>query len=155
MKKFREKMSERAGFTLVELIVVIAILGILTGAAVAGYSGYIKKAQDAADTEMLSAIKTAAVAAVAKDGTPVEIKVTLSDSDTSLKSVTVKLTSGGTDVTLYPAASSKTDAQADFAQYFTETSVKFSGTGADKNAVNTFNGTKWSGFAAPDNTANS
>lgn len=27
MKKFREKVAEKAGFTLVELIVVIAILG--------------------------------------------------------------------------------------------------------------------------------
>ena len=57
MKKFGSK----AGFTLVELIVVIAILGILAGVAVPAYSGYINKAKDASDYSQLDAIKTAAV----------------------------------------------------------------------------------------------
>lgn len=54
-------MKKNAGFTLVELIVVIAILAILAGVAIPVYSGYISKANEAADLTALDAIKTAVV----------------------------------------------------------------------------------------------
>ena len=56
MKKFWKKTE---GFTLVELIVVIAILGILAGVGTVGYSGYIKKANMAADQQLVSGIENA------------------------------------------------------------------------------------------------
>ena len=59
-----------AGFTLVELIVVIAILAILAGAAVPAYNGYIKKANQAADETLLAALNTAYAAACASEGEP-------------------------------------------------------------------------------------
>ena len=54
-------MKKTAGFTLVELIVVIAILAILAGIAIPVYSGYIEKANQASDMQLLDSIKTAAV----------------------------------------------------------------------------------------------
>ncbi len=105
MKNFKSKLAEKAGFTLVELIVVIAILGILAGVAVPSYTGYVKKANDAAVESQLSAIKTAGEAAAASQ-------------NTTLTSIVVN-TNGTIDVDT--ALTDETAVDADFAMFYTTT----------------------------------
>lgn len=64
------RAKNESGFTLVELIVVIAILGILAGVGTVGYSGYIKKANMAADEILLDSLNTAFAAACIEEGVP-------------------------------------------------------------------------------------
>ena len=56
--------STKTGFTLVELVIVIAILGVLAGVAIPVYSNYVAKAHRAADEQLIAAVNTAAAAAV-------------------------------------------------------------------------------------------
>ncbi len=81
MYKFAKKVANHEGFTLVELIVVIAILGILAGIAIPVYSGYINKANQAKDNVLLGAVNSAFVSAVLEnnpDATmPTRISITM------------------------------------------------------------------------------
>ena len=81
IKKWKKKLAEKAGFTLVELIVVIAILGILAGIAVPMYTGYIKRANDAKVLSELSGVLTTAQAANAMTGSVKEVtKITVTNA---------------------------------------------------------------------------
>lgn len=70
-KQVGNKLRCRAGFTLVELIVVIAIIGILAGIGTVGYGGYVKKANEAADQQLLGEVNTAFAAACVENGTEI------------------------------------------------------------------------------------
>ncbi len=52
-------LSRAAGFSLVELMVVVAIIGVLAAIAVPGYEGYIERAEKAEVKAILSGIYTA------------------------------------------------------------------------------------------------
>lgn len=102
--------KKTGGFTLVELIIVIAILAILSSVAVVGYSTYIERANDSAVNTELSNIASAVTLANAKQGSLTDIKVSVSGT-----TVTITVTGAiadedfGTDVIASLGATLKTD----------------------------------------------
>lgn len=67
--------KQKSGFSLMELIIVIAILAILAAIAIPTYSGYIKKANATADLITLDAVMTAAAACYAEEGSVTSLYV--------------------------------------------------------------------------------
>lgn len=68
LKFLREKKKDNKGFTLVELVIVVAILAILVGILAPQYTKYVEKSRKAADVSNLENLVTAFKTA-ASDGT--------------------------------------------------------------------------------------
>ena len=86
IKRFcRLDVHNHEGFTLVELIIVIAILAILSSVAVVGYSSYVKKANMQADKTLVAEIANALMLAYYADPNAGDmvVSVVLSDKGTT------------------------------------------------------------------------
>lgn len=86
MKKTMQKLKDKKGFTLVEVIVVLVILAILAAIAIPALTGYISKAQEKAATSeartVFVAVQTLASDQFVENPTATSIQVDKS-TDTS------------------------------------------------------------------------
>lgn len=121
--------SSKAGFTLVELIIVIAILAILAGVAIPVYSGYIKKANQAADLQLLAAVNTSFAVACTEVGI----------GSTDVTGAVLKVTDGcitGVTVSGFRAGVTPIAAQSDLHGLFAALSAKTPSTTDAKAKIN-------------------
>ena len=61
-------MNAQKGFTLIELMIVVAIIGILAAVAIPAYQDYIARAQVAEASALLGGLKTKVIEAVSNQG---------------------------------------------------------------------------------------
>ena len=61
---------KQSGFTLIELMVVMAIIAILATAGLSAYTGYIKKARDTTRMADINAINNIVMGMMSANGTP-------------------------------------------------------------------------------------
>ena len=97
MFKLLNKKKNNKGFTLVELVIVVAILAILVGILAPQYTKYVEKSRKAADVsnmdEIVKAVQVYAVDKGAQDGGNTAISdftITIADSGASISNATVE-----------------------------------------------------------------
>lgn len=96
-KFFNKKKKDNKGFTLVELVIVVAILAILVGILAPQYTKYVEKSRKAADASNLDNIVTAFKVAASDTEYTIDAgkyTVTITPSNTTITAAA--LTTGGT-----------------------------------------------------------
>ncbi|MBF0127130.1 MAG: pilin [Magnetococcales bacterium] len=97
-------MRKQAGFTLIELMIVIAIIGVLAAVAIPAYQDYIARAQASEGVSLMAGLKTAVSEAYQDSGTMPTL-ASLSGVQTSGKYVSAITftTSAGSSLTINAA----------------------------------------------------
>ena len=90
-KFLRERKKDNKGFTLVELVIVVAILAILVGILAPQYTKYVEKSRKAADVDNMDEI-VKAVQVYAVD------KGTKAGGNTAVDSFTITLSATGAKI---------------------------------------------------------
>ena len=88
-------MNAQKGFTLIELMIVVAIIGILAAIAIPQYQNYVTRAKYQDGSASLESIKTATALCIQENGG----NPTLCDSDTEI-STTMPTTAGNGALTI-------------------------------------------------------
>lgn len=100
IKKIRE---EKGGFTLAELLIVVAIVLVLVAIAVPVFTGALDKANEAVKAADIRAVKAVAATQIVLESTPEQLKsgawtaTATVDKDGNIKNVEVKSGTEGTE----------------------------------------------------------